>query len=150
MLLCSKLLPQATWCVLPYPAMPAKPPAGGVCVSLTQVCFYQAEGMLNEVVELVDRGQGVDTDDGEELFEAWGKVGWCHLQPFHQSIHPPPSGIVEAVEPQEDEQEALPGGTEGGAEGPHASALRPPVPLPRGARAQLVADQRHSQHGRRD
>src|SRR5260221_463522 len=58
MLLCSKLLPQATWCLLPCPALPAKPLAGGVCVNLTQVCFYQAEGLLNEVAEQVDRVQG--------------------------------------------------------------------------------------------
>src|SRR5260221_4022586 len=131
MLLCSKLLPQATWCVLPYLALPAKPLAGGVCVNLTQVCFDQAEGLLNEVVELVDRGQGVDTDDGEELFEAWGKVGRCHLQPFHQSIHPLPSGIVEAVLPPEDEEEGGLGGTERGAEDAHVAAPRPPLPVAR-------------------
>src|SRR6266571_9460414 len=48
---------------LPCPALPSKPLAGGVCVHLTQVGFDQAQGLLNEVVELVDLGQGVDTDD---------------------------------------------------------------------------------------
>src|SRR5260221_13288816 len=145
MLLCSKLLPQATWCVLPYPVLPAKPLAGGVGVNLTQVCFDQAEGLLNEVVELVDRGKGVNTDDAEELFEAWAKVGRCHLQPFHQSIHPLPSGIVEAVEPQEDEQEVLLGGTEGVVEDQHVVALRQPFLLPGGAKAQMFPYHRHGQ-----
>src|SRR5258708_32151833 len=117
MLLCSKLLPQATWCVLPCPARHSRPLEGGVCVNLTQVCFYQEEGLLNEVVEQVDRGQGVDTDDGEELFEAWGKVGRRHLQPFHQSIHPPPARIVEAAAPQQDEQEPHLGRAESVLEG---------------------------------
>ena len=80
MLLGSQQLPQAIWCVLPGPALPSKPLAGGVCVNLTQVGFYQAEGLLDKFMELVDRGQGVDADDGEELFEARGKVGRRHLQ----------------------------------------------------------------------
>jgi hypothetical protein len=53
--------------------------AGNLDVNLTQVGFHQAEGLLNEVVEQVDRGQLVDADDGEELFEARRKVGWRHL-----------------------------------------------------------------------
>ena len=71
-----------------------------MCVNLTQVCFYQAEGLLNKVVELVDRGQRVDADDGEELFEARGKVVRRHLQLVDEPIHPPPARIVEVVEPQ--------------------------------------------------
>jgi len=39
MLLCAQRLLQATWCVLPCPALPSKPLAGGVCVHLTQVGF---------------------------------------------------------------------------------------------------------------
>ena len=95
------------WCVLPCPALRSEPLAGGLCVNLTQLCFYQAEGLLNEVVELVDRGPRVDTDDGEELFEARGKVGRRHLHLVHQSILPAPARIVEAVQSREDEQEVL-------------------------------------------
>src|SRR5260221_12880613 len=129
MLLCSKLLPQATWCVLPCPALPAKPLEGGVCVNLTQVCFYQEEGLLNEVVEQVDRGQGVDTDDGEELFESWGKVGRRHLQPFHQSIHPPPARIVEADQANQDELHPLAAGAEAGAVDEYIVAVHYMSPL---------------------
>jgi hypothetical protein len=52
------------------------------------VALHQAEGLLDEVMQLVDRGQRVDADDGEELFEARGKVGRCHLQLVKQSIQP--------------------------------------------------------------
>ncbi len=114
-------------------------------IDSSQVCFYQAEGLLNEVVELVDRGQRVDADDGEELFEARGKVGRRHLQLVDQAIQPPPARIVEAVEPQEDEQEMLLGGTEGVVEEQHVVALRQLFLLPCGAKAQVFPYHRHGQ-----
>jgi hypothetical protein len=145
MLLCAQRLPQALWCVLPYSALPSKPLAGGLCVNLTQVCVNQAQGLLNEVVKLVDRGQGVDTDDGEELFEARGKVGRGHLQLLDQSIQPAPARIVEAVEPQQDEQEVLLGGTQGVVEDQHVVALGQLFLLPGGAKAQVCPYHRHGQ-----
>jgi hypothetical protein len=67
--------------------------ARAACVNLTQVCVYQAEGFLNEVVELVDRYPRVDADDGEELFEARRKerLGGvtCNLS-ISRSIHRQP------------------------------------------------------------
>src|SRR6266516_4160793 len=127
-------LPKAIRCVLPCPALPSKPRACDACVNLTQVCFDQAEGLLNEVMQLVDRGQGIDTDDGEELFEAPGKVGRRHLHLVDQSIQPAPARIVEAVEPQLDEQEVLLGGTEGIVEDQHLVALGQLFLLPGGTK----------------
>ncbi len=130
-------LPQAIWCVFPCPA-PLKPLAGGACVNLTQVCFDQDEGLLDELMQLVDRGQRIDTDDGKELFEARGKIGRGHLHLVHQAIQPPPARIVEAVESQQDEQELLVGRTEGVVEHQHLVALGQLFLLPGRAKRRCV------------
>src|SRR6266849_2947844 len=82
----------------PGPASRSKPRSRLGSIKLTQVGLHQAEGLLNEFVELVDSGQRVDTDDAEGLFETRGKVerGNGHL--FHQSINPPKSRVVDVVQ----------------------------------------------------
>ena len=60
--------------MLPCPALSLKPLAGGLCVNLAQVYFYQAEGLLDEFMELVDSSQRVDADDAKGLFETRGKI----------------------------------------------------------------------------
>jgi hypothetical protein len=72
--------------VLLSAALPVKPLAGSACVHLTQVGLDQTERLFDGVVELVDRSPRVDADNGEELFEAWGKVGRCYLQLVDQTV----------------------------------------------------------------
>src|SRR2546427_13184066 len=67
------------------------------CIDSSQVALHQDEGLLDELMQLVDRGQRIDTDDGKELFEARGKIGRGHLHLVHQAIQPPPARIVEAA-----------------------------------------------------
>src|SRR5260370_17692213 len=96
----------------PGPASRSKPRSRLGSIKLTQVGLHQAEGLLNEFVELVDSGQRVDTDDAEGLFETRGKVerGNGHL--FHQSINPPKSRVVDAVQAHEHQEEGLPNTTQ--------------------------------------
>ena len=83
---CSLPTPPVHLVVLLSAALPVKPLAGSACVHLTQAGLDQAEGLFDEVVELVDRSQGVDADNGEELFEARGKAGWGHVQLVDQIL----------------------------------------------------------------
>src|SRR5260370_33569150 len=85
----------------PGPASRSKPRSRLGSIKVTQVGLHQAEGLLNEFVELVDSGQRADTDDAEGLFETRGKVerGNGHL--FHHSINPPKSGLDDAVKTPE-------------------------------------------------
>ena len=71
-----------------------------------KVALHQGECLFDEFMQLVHRGQRIDADDGEELFEAQGKVGRGHLHLVDQAIQPAPARIVEVVEPQQDEQRA--------------------------------------------
>ena len=108
----------------PGPASRSKPRSRLGSIKLTQVGLHQAEGLLNEFVELVDSGQRVNTDDAEGVFETRGKIerGNGHL--FHQSINPPKSRVVDAVQAHEHQEEVLLNSTEGLVEGKqHVAAL---------------------------
>src|SRR5260370_23747850 len=112
------------------PESRAKPRSRLGSIKLTQVGLHQAEGLLNEFVELVDSGQRVDTDDAEGLFETRGKVerGNGHL--FHQSINPPKSRVVDAVQAHEHQEGVLLNSTEGLVEGEQGVSLFQHLLLP--------------------
>ena len=67
--------------------------------------LHQAEGLLNEVMQLVDPGQRVDAHDAKDLFETEGKIrrGDGHLP--DQLIDALKPRIVDMIESHEDEQD---------------------------------------------
>jgi hypothetical protein len=77
--------------------------AGLARIDFIQRGLHQDEGLLDEFMELVNRGQGVDPHDGKDLFAAQGNIGRSHLHLFYQSIHPLPSRIIETVQPHENQ-----------------------------------------------
>ena len=52
--------------------------------------LHQAEGFLNEFMELVDSSQRVDADDAKGLFETSGKIVRGDVHVSHQAINPLP------------------------------------------------------------
>ena len=85
--------------------------------------FHQTEGFLNEVMELVYSGKRIDTDDAKDLFETRRKVGRSDRHLPHQPIDPPKAGIVEVVQPHEDQEDVLLNGTKGVVEEQEIVAL---------------------------
>src|SRR5258708_23241169 len=129
----------------PGTASRSKPRSRLGSIKLTQVTLHQAEGLLNEFVELVDAGQRVNTDDAEGLFETRGKVerGNGHL--FYQSINPPKSGAVDAVQAHEHQEEVLLNSTEGLVGGEQIVALCQHLLLPTWAKEQVCSYHGHCQ-----
>src|SRR5215469_16469226 len=93
----------------------------------------QNKSLLDEVMELIDPSQGVDADNGEELFATLGKMGRGEAQLLHQSVDPLKAGIVEVVQSHEHEQELLLGCTEGVVEDQQIVALGQHLLLDAGA-----------------
>src|SRR5260370_8346896 len=94
--------------------------------------LHQAEGFLDQFMELVDPGQRVDADDAEELFETRGKMERSNGHLLYQLIDPLEPRIVDMVKSHEDEQEALLNATKGFVEDHQSVALYQPLLLPSG------------------
>src|SRR5437667_6703949 len=124
-------------------ALRPKPRSCECGVNLTQMDLHQAEGLLNQVMELVDPSQRVNADDAKELFETWGKMDRGDVHLSHQSINPLPPWIVGAVQSHEDEQDMLLDGTKGLVEEQEIIALCQHLLLPAGTKEQVC-----SYHGR--
>jgi hypothetical protein len=139
------LLPEVTGGVFPVLSSLMKPRSRLPGIDSCKVALHQGEGLFDEFMQLVHRGQRIDADDGEELFEAQGKVGRGHLHLVDQSIQPAPAWKVEVVESQQDEQELLLGRTEGVVEDQHLVALGQMFLFPGGTKAQMLPDHRHGQ-----
>ena len=107
--------------------------------------LHQAEGLLNEFVELVDPGQWVDTNNAEGLFETGGKIEWGNGHVFYQSINPPKSRVVDAVQSHEHQEEVLLDGTEGLVEGEQIVAFCQHLLLPAWAKEQVCSYHGHCQ-----
>ena len=130
-----------------FPDLPllskSRPRLGGI--KLTKMCLHQAEGLLNKLMELVDAGQRVDTHDAEDLFETGGKIEWGNGHVFYQSINPPKSRVIDAVQSHEHQEEVLLNSTEGLIEGEQIVALCQHLLLPTWAKEQMCSYHGHYQ-----
>src|SRR6266550_6151441 len=107
--------------------------------------LHQAEGLLNEVMQLVDPSQWVDAHDAKKLFETEGKIrrGDGHLP--DQLIDALEPRIVNMIESHEDEQDVLLNATEGLVEDEQIAALCQHLLLPGGMKAQVCSPHGHAQ-----
>src|SRR6266480_7186812 len=107
--------------------------------------LHQPEGLLNEVMQLVDPGQRVDAYDAKELFETEGKIRRCDGHLPDQLIDALKPRIVDMIESHEDEQDVLLNATEGLVENEQFVALCQHLLLPGWAKAQVCSHHRHAQ-----
>src|SRR5689334_5324703 len=77
----------------------------GCGVELTQMRLHQAEGLLNEFMQLVDPSERVDADDAEDLFAPEGKIGRGDVHLLDQSVDPLKPRIVNTIESHEHQED---------------------------------------------